>query len=1017
MLQRWLIGCLVVSMLLIRQPIVAQVAEAPLTMQRHGQQLQISLQLPKPTLQPNAITLVGWQHDATPDQPALPRVAHWLVVPTGYQLQLKSIVVNDLQRYQQQFSLNPSSGWHVDPLRPSQAKPISAPSSAVKQAQYPTAWASLGQSVQVREQQLVALTIFGAQWQSAQQQVVVPRSIEITLEFVADSKQRDLRPDPFWNQLLRQQVLNPSDVQDPLIEQQLASTIPLTNGLRVSFANPGISEIRWSDLQAAGVPSEWINQSANLQLWQGRKQLPRLLTATGLMFYLPTYNRDQSDQGSVIVRWNSQQVGTILASESVNSASPSLNYYSETLRLEQQKLYLSAFPASGSNRWWWQYWYSPGAGQTAQPLHINWNLDSATRFDQPARLRLRLHGGNLGNRHQAEIRLNNRLLTTITITGHQLLEPTINLPSGWLSPTNQLTITPIGNERETTFLDWVELDYQRQLQAIAGQLQWSSNQPSQTISTITSENPLLFDVQTPLAPRRLVGWNLQQGQLSWQTTGNRRYLLQSQRQTPLSSTWFSQPDLSTISQQADYLVISYNPANSNSWSNALQPLIQQRANQGLKPLLIDVQQIYDQFGDGRVDQQAIADIIKYAYTNWRAPAPSFVLLVGDGTADPHDYADVIGQPVTNFIPPYLADVDPWLRETAADNRYVTVAGSDNLPDLFLGRIPARSLSDVEHVVSKILSYEATPSDAAWLNNLLFIADDPDSAGDFPALSNEVVEILPPTVHDQLLYYTPNANLTNFRAEIVNTINSGQFLVNYVGHAGIDVWAEPTIFNQQSVASLNNTALPLVLSLSCYAGHYQQNELESLAEMQLLKPQHGAIGIWAASGLGIAHGHDYLDRGFVKAIINDGWRLVGPATIQGKLDLAAANISPDLLDTFTFFGDPALRLPLPTANQWQPSADYYEVLQYSHANRLTPLSNDQANFSQIISLEQPQHGPVWLDPDQRSIRYTPNPVYNGLDSFAYQVRNLGLNQSLTATVTISVTAVPPQLYLPLTVAAY
>ncbi|KPL85408.1 C25 family cysteine peptidase [Herpetosiphon geysericola] len=1016
MLQRWLIGCLVLAMLLIRQPVVAHIATAPLTIQRHGQRLQINLQLPKPNVSANAIKLAGWQNDATADQPALPRSAHWLVVPTGYRLQLRSAVANDLQAYRQQLQLNQTSGWQVDPLQPSKAVATSTPSTALKQAQYPAAWASLGQVVQVREQVLVPLTIFGAQWQPAKQQLFVPSSIDISLEFVADAPQRRLRPDPLWNELLRQQVLNPSDLTDLSLKPQLASSVPLTTGLRVSFAQPGISEIRWSDLQAAGVPSQWINQAANLQLWQGRKQLPRLLTATGMVFYLPPYNRDQSHAGSVIVRWNSQQAGTVLVSESVNSASPSLNYYNETLRLEEQKLYLSAFPASGTNRWWWQYWYSPGAGQTAQPLQINWNLDSATRFDQPARLRLRLHGGNLGNRHQAEIWLNNRLLTTVTMTGHQLLEPTISVPSGWLSPTNQLTIAPIGNERETSFLDWVELDYQRQLQAVAGELQWSSTQPNQTISNISSENPLLFDVQMPFAPRRLVGWNLQQGQLSWQTTGNRRYLVQSQRQTPLGSTWFSQPDLSALNQQADYLVLSYNPANSSSWSNALQPLLDQRARQGLKPLLIDVQHIYDQFGDGRVDQQAIAEFIKYAYANWQAPAPSFVLLVGDGTADPHDYADSIGHPVTNFIPPYLADVDPWLRETAADNRYVTVAGSDNLPDLFLGRIPARSLSDVENVVNKILSYEATPSDASWLNNLLFIADDPDQSGDFPALSNEVVEILPTTIDQQLLYYTPNSNLTQFRAEIVNAINSGQFLVNYVGHAGIDVWAEPAIFTQQSVANLNNTALPLVLSLSCYAGHYQQNDLESLAEMQLLKQQRGAVGIWAASGLGIAHGHDHLDRGFVNAIINDGWRVVGPATIQGKLDLAAANISPDLLDTFTFFGDPALRVPLPALNTWQPSADYFEVLQYSQANRLTPLANDQASFSQIISFEQPQHGRAWLDADQQSIRYTPDPIYNGLDTFSYQVRNLSLNQSLATTVTISVTAIAPQLYLPLTVAA-
>ena len=47
--------------------------------------------------------------------------------------------------------------------------------------------------------------------------------------------------------------------------------------------------------------------------------------------------------------------------------------------------------------------------------------------------------------------------------------------------------------------------------------------------------------------------------------------------------------------------------------------------------------------------------------------PLYVVLVGDGSFDPRQYrAD---SPPT-FIPPYLADVDPWAGETAADNRYV-----------------------------------------------------------------------------------------------------------------------------------------------------------------------------------------------------------------------------------------------------------------------------------------------------------------------------------------------------------
>ena len=93
-------------------------------------------------------------------------------------------------------------------------------------------------------------------------------------------------------------------------------------------------------------------------------------------------------------------------------------------------------------------------------------------------------------------------------------------------------------------------------------------------------------------------------------------------------------------------------------------------------MVVDVQDIYDEFNGGMFDPQAIHDFLAYAYAYWTPPAPSYVVLMGDGN---YDFKDNIGMGETNYIPPYLADVDPWIGETAADNRYVTVSGNDILP--------------------------------------------------------------------------------------------------------------------------------------------------------------------------------------------------------------------------------------------------------------------------------------------------------------------------------------------------
>ena len=85
---------------------------------------------------------------------------------------------------------------------------------------------------------------------------------------------------------------------------------------------------------------------------------------------------------------------------------------------------------------------------------------------------------------------------------------------------------------------------------------------------------------------------------------------------------------------------------------------------------------------------------------------------------------------------------------------------------------------------------------------------------------------------------------------------------------------------------------------------------SLGEALVRKPRAGAIASWSSSGLGLATGHDYLERGFFVAVFHVGVRELGPATTFGKIFLyseSPAGKYDDLLDTFLLLGDPALKL--------------------------------------------------------------------------------------------------------------
>ena len=71
---------------------------------------------------------------------------------------------------------------------------------------------------------------------------------------------------------------------------------------------------------------------------------------------------------------------------------------------------------------------------------------------------------------------------------------------------------------------------------------------------------------------------------------------------------------------------------------------------------------------------------------------------------------------------------------------------------------------------------------------------------------------------------------------------------------------------------------------------------------------GAVASWSPTGLGVAHGHDFLNKGFLEAVFVDGVRELGPATYAGKWRLYNAGVSPEQIEEYTLLGDPALQIP-------------------------------------------------------------------------------------------------------------
>jgi hypothetical protein len=368
---------------------------------------------------------------------------------------------------------------------------------------------------------------------------------------------------------------------------------------------------------------------------------------------------------------------------------------------------------------------------------------------------------------------------------------------------------------------------------------------------------------------------------------------------------------------ADYVLIA-----PGDLLGAVRPLLNQRQLQGLRVAAVDVQDIYDEFGDGRVDPEAIRAFVAYSYQYWAPPALSYVVLVGDGH---YDFLDHYGYGAANYVPPYLGMFDPWWGETAADNRYAAVVGDDVLPDVMLGRLPVTSPAEAAAVAAKIVAYEREPMPGVWNARHVFVADRIDVAGNFRRDLEEAIAafIRDPWVGVRI--YRDDLPASVARENILAAWDHGALLISYMGHSFWHGWSEDILLHVSDVPTLRNgQRLPVMLSMTCFTGFYHHPEYGTLDEELVRHQGGGAIGALGSSGLGLQSGHRRLHQGFYRVALGDSTVQFGRAVVAAKLDLHAQTDAYDeLLDTYHLFGDPAMALNK-TLRGW-PFSSYVPVI--------------------------------------------------------------------------------------------
>ncbi|MGB0387458.1 MAG: C25 family cysteine peptidase [Ardenticatenaceae bacterium] len=437
---------------------------------------------------------------------------------------------------------------------------------------------------------------------------------------------------------------------------------------------------------------------------------------------------------------------------------------------------------------------------------------------------------------------------------------------------------------------------------------------------------LAFEVSTQGEPQRISGGTTDGSTFTFGRVHpeNEQYLVAQHDQalsvaaiTPYTNTEHD----SNI--QADYLIIT-----PPEFKQALEPLVSHRTNQcgpnreACTVRLVTTTQIYNEFGSGVMEPNAIRGFLEFAYQNWSAPKPAYLLLVGDATHDPFDLANS-GKKV--WLPPWLIEKDLHLGEVPGDHGYVVALEERESPnshleaDMYVGRLPANSATEAANMVAKIVDYETTAPTGEWRRRVLLTTDDaPDPAGDFYSLSDHLV--FPDTIQLTKAYLrqpgTPYTNDEIVRDKIAEEMNKGQVIVQYIGHSSRTQWGDsPGIWSLSRGGESNdldflsaNERLPFSLPWTCLEGLFTTVESESMSEEMLRLPDRGIIASFAPTGLDVAQGHDQITKELYRLLFDPTTpqTQLGPLTTLSKKPLISSQYE-RMIYTYMLFGDPAMHL--------------------------------------------------------------------------------------------------------------
>lgn len=492
----------------------------------------------------------------------------------------------------------------------------------------------------------------------------------------------------------------------------------------------------------------------------------------------------------------------------------------------------------------------------------------------------------------------------------------------------------------TAALDFIEVEYQRQLKLNNDELYFYLNPNADTSVAVDncSASTVIWDVTDPTNPLN-VNYTLSGSTATFTTpAGLREYVAFNAAKISRQATGAGKVANQDIHGMDMPEMVIITPELFKAQAQRVADL--HASTDGLKVAVLTDVAVYNEFSSGVADLTAFRKLLKMWYDRGMEGDGNYTrycLLFGRPSYDNKMATAIvknsgyprlpiwqtpttlkIGTAGVNKNSSYSTDdYIGMLADTPGSSTNMSVAKIN----VAVGRMPVKTVLEASNAVAKLDRYMNKPAYGAWRNNVMLIADDQDTGKHLEQSKKVYTGLTTNGNGADFLYeklyldaYTLSYAATGpvypeAKQRMFDKLAEGVNYINYIGHANPRSWTHESLLNWTDITTMTNTNLPFIYAATCEFLRWDADEVSGGEELWL-NPTAGVIGMICPSREVLIDSNGVLNERTAQYVFkrnDDGSALRwGDVMINGKNDYRNENGL-----KYGLMGDPALSVLSPS----------------------------------------------------------------------------------------------------------